>query len=232
VVFHPTGATTLKALYGEAFRAPTTLEQMLFDQTGLSRNPDIGPERIRTAEFVVEQRLGPGLHATVSAFDYRMRDLIVQVVDGAGANLSYRNLDRVTGKGLDVGVNGHFPSGVSLFANASFQHSENPATRQPLPNSPSTLLRVGASAPVAWGLRLAGTVRHDGARTSLRGASTDAYTLVDASLISGRVGSFEASLSVANLFDAAYRHPTGLEHRQVAMTQMGRTLRLSVSAHF
>ena len=76
------------------------------------------------------------------------------------------------------------------------------------------------------------TLSYDASRLTLRGGSTDAYTLVNLHYRSPDLGPLRAEVSVFNALDADFRHPGGLEHRQEGMPQDGRTLRVAVSAGF
>ena len=65
VIVSPVETTTVKVLYGKAFRATNPYE-LYYDQTGLSAGLD--PERISTREVVAEQRIGARLQVTASLF--------------------------------------------------------------------------------------------------------------------------------------------------------------------
>jgi iron complex outermembrane receptor protein len=231
LVFRAADATALKLLYGEAFRAPSVLEETAEDPDVFQRNPDLGAERIRTLEFVLDQRLSDNLHLQVSAFDYRMRDLIGQAFDVVTGKIEYRNIDRVRGRGVSAEMVGRF-NGTSVFLSGIFQRAEDHQTGIDLPNSPETLLRAGIGTRLPAGFRASLRAAYDGERALLQGGTVDGYTLVHASLSSPAFGPFQALFTVQNLFDEAYLHPTGIEHRQLGMPQDGRALRVSVSARF
>jgi iron complex outermembrane receptor protein len=77
VVYHPLRSTSLKLLYGEAFRAPGMYEIHYTDQW-YSANSDLETEKIRTSELVWEQQLTPRLTSTLSIYHYSLRQLIDQ----------------------------------------------------------------------------------------------------------------------------------------------------------
>jgi len=51
LVYSPASVTTLKLMYGEAFRAPTVSELELKNTPDLLGTPDVGPEKVRTIEL-------------------------------------------------------------------------------------------------------------------------------------------------------------------------------------
>ena len=69
-IYNPVPKTTLKLLYGQAFRAPNAYE-LFWHQTDLAKaNPALHPETNRTSEFVLEQYVGSHLQLTTTAFHY------------------------------------------------------------------------------------------------------------------------------------------------------------------
>ena len=83
VIYSPAEATTLKVLYGTAFRAPSTYE-LYFDDGGYFNKAalTLDPERMRSAEVVVEQRIGTGWQLTGSVYRYAIDNLITQKLTG------------------------------------------------------------------------------------------------------------------------------------------------------
>jgi len=232
IVFHANASTTLKALYGEAFRAPTPLEQFVEEPGIIASDASLRPERIRTAELVWEQRHSADFHTTVSVFDYRMRDLLEQVYDQTTQVLQYQNLSQMEARGVSAEARAQLGRGSSLFANWAYQRARDVGTDLVSVNSPSHLLRAGVSTRGLFGSRVSGTVHHDTSRRSIRGTQIDGFTVVNLILASPSIGGGTVSLVVRNLFDAAYAVPAGAEHRQISIPQDGRTLRIRVSLLF
>ena len=74
VVLRPFDKTTFKAIYSQAFRAPTWSETSLFNLT-VARSPGLAPERVRSIEGMAEQGIGTQ-RLRLSAFTTRWTDLI------------------------------------------------------------------------------------------------------------------------------------------------------------
>ncbi len=81
--------TTLKFLYGEAFRPPT-FRQLYVVRSGLSQfqngNPDLKPEVARTLEASLGQQVGTNSFLRVTAFASRYTDTHVTISDGPWQN--------------------------------------------------------------------------------------------------------------------------------------------------
>ena len=81
-IYNPVAATTLKFLYGKAFRAPNVNEFFYEDEGQTSKlNPDLKPEKISTYEIVCEQRFNARWHGSVAGFRNDVSDLIDQAQD-------------------------------------------------------------------------------------------------------------------------------------------------------
>ncbi len=111
---------TVKAIYSEAFRAPTFFEQNYSDM-GWIQSPDLKPEMVRSVEGAVEQRFGAN-RVRASAFRTWWSDLVLlvdatpqEVADAVAAGRLapgtteasiYKNTSRVDSYGLNADVEG------------------------------------------------------------------------------------------------------------------------------
>jgi outer membrane receptor for ferrienterochelin and colicins len=147
LIYRPIQPTTLKFLYGQAFRAPNAYERFYEDGLTQKRNPNLTPESIDTYEVVVEQELGQHFQASASGYVYFVDDLIDQVLDTDGL-LVYRNHDRVRGRGLEFEFSGRFQHGLRSRLSYSIQQSKDRDTSMQLSNSPERLLQASLVVPV------------------------------------------------------------------------------------
>ncbi len=94
--------TSIKLLYGEAFRAPSTFEQFYGSANGTSfkANPNLKPETITTYELVVERYLGNHLRAAAAGYYYTTNGLISQTVDPTDDKISFQNVENIAAKAL------------------------------------------------------------------------------------------------------------------------------------
>lgn len=95
-VWQPREGLSLKALYGEAFRAPTFVESYLFAYGGFGRgNLDNRPETIETLELAGIYRFNPRWLAQLNVYRNQIGDLL-QFVPNAAGYLEYRNQPDLT----------------------------------------------------------------------------------------------------------------------------------------
>jgi len=113
LIYAPATSTTLKFLYGEAFRAPNAYE-LYYQDGGIAQkaNPDLQPETIATYEVVLEQALRKDLRLTVAGFYYKLDDLINLVEDPDDGLLFFTNIDEVESTGGELEVERAWQSGV------------------------------------------------------------------------------------------------------------------------
>jgi outer membrane receptor for ferrienterochelin and colicins len=77
VVVTPWRGAALKAVYAEAFRAPSAYERLFFDPRGLIASPSLGPETVRSIEGSFEQRAG-AQRVLFGVFRSFWRDMVLQ----------------------------------------------------------------------------------------------------------------------------------------------------------
>ncbi|MBM4031786.1 MAG: TonB-dependent receptor [Planctomycetes bacterium] len=235
LIWQPFEATTLKALYGRAFRAPNAYE-MYYNDDGATQkgNPDLKPETIDTAELVLEQRLSEHLRLTAAAFAYRMKDIITLEEDPSDGLMVFQNGRRARAKGLEAELAGAWPCGLRARASYSLARAEDGETGQRLVNSPTHLAKLNVSVPVVRDKLFASLeLQYTSRRDTLAGRHAGAFWLANFTL-HGRdlLKGLDASLGVYNLFDRRYRDPGSREHRQDAIEQDGRTFRLQIIKRF
>lgn len=227
LVYHPTRSTTFKFLYGEAFRVPNRWEAH-YEEAGFGKvNPDLVREKIRTAELVWEQRLAGWLFATTSLYDYRMTDLIDEIVDPVDDLSTYRNVSRVNARGIEFALNARLRGGHSGYLAYALQHAHDGQTQEDLSNSPQHLVRVGVAAALPSDFVAAADVSYDHDRLTVQNTSTDGFVLANVSLRTGALlNHFRFSLAARNIFNARYQLPGGFEHVQPGIPQDGRNFRI------
>jgi len=237
VLWVPRSGTTIKLLYGSAFRAPNAYE-MFYNDNGSTQvaNPALTPETIRTYEAVLEQSVGEKVRFTVTGFNNRIRKLISQenfdpadpttplVFRNAGENWATGGEAEIEGKGFG------FEGKLSY----TYQNAENRETGEWLSNSPRQLVK-GQFSTALWEERIvpALDLRYTGPRKTLAGNLAGGYSLANLTVSARRIRpGLEVSASVYNLFDKSYADPGGGEHIQDTLPQDGRSFRVKVTAAF
>lgn len=232
IIVMPTSATTIKALYGEAFRAPSAAEADL-STTYYVSNPALKPERIRTFELTVEHRFGAPLMASGSVYSYRMRRLIDQDLLPDGS-VTYENLRKADGSGAELELDLRPDGPVSAHASWAFQRTDQRPFGDRLTNSPAQIATLSITMRTRRGLQLTGLSRYESGRQTLGGPSTPAYVRTDANITWSppRLRGAELGLRVTNAFDVAYEVPGAEEHRQNAIPQDGRAWSIRLTRRF
>ncbi len=232
LVSAPTGGTTFKAIVGEAFRSPNAYERYynVEDDSGSQlANPDLAAERIRTAEIFLGRNVGARTRVEASVFDYRLRDLITLVSDGA--TLTLENDAEASSTGAELSIRHYWPGGASVRASHAYSRVRDSRDGEAL-NAPRTVAKVLARVPVGAGLSVAADALHVGRRASKSG-HVAAYTVVGANLLWQRPGqAWSVSVGVRNLFDRDHADPVGPEFVQDAVPRRGREAAVELAWRF
>ena len=118
VVWNASPRATLKALYGQAFRAPS-LDENLLNRPGILGNPNLLPEKVGTLDLGVEFQW-TRLQAGVDYFHSKQTDCIVTVGE---LPIHYVNLGEVTFNGVEL--EGKYYFRKDFFAQGSMLYQTN-----------------------------------------------------------------------------------------------------------
>jgi outer membrane receptor for ferrienterochelin and colicins len=239
LIYDPTPGTTLKAMYGRAFRAPSLYE---------SAYPVVGEklesERLDMAELIWMQRLGNNALLTSSLYRYYVDDLIDVVNDSASITVNFRNLEKVRAQGMEATLDVRPAPRVRGYLNYSIGRAVNDETGGQLTNSPDHLLKLGLAAEVSSRVSAAAELRYESGRRTVQGMRTDPFFIANFNLEAhpfGRTGAlggfglldgFDLGLRVTNLFDTRYAYPGGTEHVQASIEQDGRAVMVRLGYEF
>jgi iron complex outermembrane receptor protein len=196
----------VKLMHGEAFRAPTFVEQYAINNPVQSGTPGIRPETIKTDELAISWQPTSDLQTNLNFFHYRMRN-IIQLVAAKMQNAGDQN-----GRGLELETAYNATDSLRLTGNYSVQHSRDSVTGLDAGLAPHRR----AFARADWRLmplwQFGTTVNHVAGRmrqpTDPRAQVPD-YTLVDLSLRRERIaGNWNASAMVCNVFNRSAWEPS------------------------
>ena len=233
LIYNPRPRTTLKLLYGQAFRPPNVYE-LYYHAPGNESNPALQPETAKTTELVWEQYFPNRVRLTITGFYYPIRGLINAQSDVATDSIRYANLDQVDIRGVDLALRKRLPLELEGGISYSFQDSRNRNTANPLTNSPRHLGQVNLSVPLLRRKLFASLdLQYVSRRRTFAGADTAAYVVPNITLYSRNwIQRWEISGSVYNLFNQKYSDPGGQEHLQDRIVQDGRRFRVKVGYRF
>ncbi|HKB07505.1 MAG TPA: TonB-dependent receptor [Candidatus Polarisedimenticolia bacterium] len=225
-ILFPADQTTLKFLFGSAFRAPTVYELYY----GSHANPDLRPESIATYEVVLEQYAHGNLRLSGSAFLYRISDL-VSVDTSSGL---FENLDHVSAQGIEIEIEKRFRSGFRLRGSSTLQEARDDVNDQPLTNSPRLLAKFSGEVPIRSERLTAGVeVQYTSRRLTLDGNYAPDFAVANLNVLSRQlVKGLDLSVGVYNLFDTTYADPGSEHHLQDTIEQDGRNFRIKLTWGF
>ena len=240
ILFMPSMESTIKVLYGRAFRAPNVRELLVdvgVDDDGgnlyTSGNPNLMPEEIDTVEVESTVGVGQRVEFRIGAFGSLVQEVIDTKTDGTGklGDNHYANLDEAELLGAEGQVEvlaGAAPSlnDWKLSVGASVLHAVDGETGNKLYGVPNFtgLGRVTWAAVdgvrVSVGGRYVGAQPRDEWTPDSRLADGEPYALIDLGvatdvLAGGRV---RVDLSIRNLLNTEYDHMIFLEDANVTTT--------------
>jgi outer membrane receptor for ferrienterochelin and colicins len=225
--------TTFKLIYGQAFRAPNAYEQ-IYVAPGFKSNLTLDPEKITTYEAVIERTLGKNLRASMAGYYYTIDGLISQGEDPADGLLVFTNTESIAAKGIELGLDGHWRSGLVGRLSYAIQKTNNHDTGRQLTNSPQHMAKWNVIVPLLSDKLFAGIeARYLSSRVTLKGKNAGDYFVTNLTLFSHNVFSgAEMSASIYNLFGERYGDPGSEEHAQDTIRQNGRTFMLRLKYAF
>jgi outer membrane receptor protein involved in Fe transport len=221
VVFNPSRSSTIKVLYGQAYRAPDVYEREAYGH-GVSNT--LKPEKVRTAELVVEQKLNDSFAMFGSLFANKAEALI-GVVGADGITFEYANDSSAQhANGSEVQIDYRAPSGLWGYASWSTVRVTDEDPGELIANVPRNLLRFGVSSNPAARLHGGIDLIYETSRTTIDGGRTSPFLVANATSSFALTKRLRAGLTVRNLFDRHYSTPVGAEFRSPSMQQDGRTV--------
>jgi len=231
LIYRPRSRTTLKYIYGEAFRVPNVFE-MYYSAFPEVPNPALRPERIRGNEVVWEQGVTKHAWITTSVFYNRIYGL---VTDGPTANggIMFRNLQDVRSVGAELEVRGQLPHGLEGAASYSFQETKDIGTGELLSNSPRNLAKLRLSQPVLHrNMFVSLDAQYRSRIQSLDSGTVSPFTVVNLNLLGRNLRRrLDLSAGIYNLLNRRYFDPPSNENLQLPIPQDGRSFRIGLTWH-
>lgn len=149
LAYRPDERQSLKLMWARSFRSPN-LNERFYEDGGVSQlsNTGLKPERLNSVEAAWELLLRSGHALSANAYATRMNRLIEQVplTDEPDGVTQYRNVGRVTLRGLDLGVEQRDAEGWRWRASASWMDARDDAGAR-LSNSPRWMAKGHVVSP-------------------------------------------------------------------------------------
>jgi len=232
LIWNITPASTWKALYGRASRAPNVFEHD-FSYVNQVANAALDGENIDTFELGFDHRATDGLALRASVYRWAMRKLITLETDPATGLAQYQNGETVHADGVELSAIQTWAWRGRLRGSASYQHPRG-SNDSVILNSPAWLGKLNYSQPVAaLGLSIGYELRYASKRVALDGTNVDGYWLSNLNLATDKLAKgLDVSLGLYNLFDTKYAYPGSRNNWQNALEQDGRSVRAQLSFGF
>lgn len=234
LIYSPFARTTVKFLFGTAFRPPNGYELYYSDGNTQKTNHDLHEETSTNYELILEQNLGKRFRGTLSGYYTRIRNMITLVVDPADDLLVFRNIGRAELKGMELELDKKWENGVNGRLSYSFQEARDLMAGDRLPNSARHLVKLNLLFPlIEERLFLGVEEQYTSRKKTLAGNQTGDFFITNVTLFSRNLlKNLELSGSVYNLFNRKYFVPAGGEHLQNNIEQDGRTFRVKATWRF
>jgi outer membrane receptor for ferrienterochelin and colicins len=234
LIYSPWTHTTIKLIYGKAFRTPNVYELYFYDENTSEASLTLQPEKIQASEIIIEEYIGKDLLISVSGFYYKIKDLISQQTDPVDGLLFFKNVESVHASGIACEIKKKYESGLEGRISYSFQETRDEQTDRILTNSPKHLAKANMIVPfIKEKLFLGIEEQYMSKRRTPEDRETDAFFITNLTLYSRELmKGMELSGSVYNLFDETYGDPVGAELRQDTIEQDGRSFRIKLTYRF
>ncbi len=234
VMYLPNSRTSLKYIFGHAFRAPDAYDQYYIDQIDINTaNRDLKPEDIHSHTVTFEQRLKPWLGLAVDGFFNQLDNIIEQQQDSASGITHFVNGPGDRGTGFEFELNAKRSSGWAGRASYTFVSTQEEATGTTVNNSPSHLAKLNATIPFSKRAFLGAELLYTGAQQNYQRIPIHSSFLSNLTLSTRPLwGGWQFSASCYNCFNQAWATPTGPDLTPPAVRQDGRGYRFKISYRF
>lgn len=235
LIWHPFKKTTLKGLYGQAYRAPNMFELSYGTAaSGFRPNPNLHPEKVKSYEIVLEQVLTSQWRLNASVFYNRIDGLISQGEDLTTGELFFENEGLAETKGGSMELEANLPKGIKARGSYTLQRTTDVVTGEPFSNSPELLAKLNVMFPIYRDKVFSGIeLQYSSETENARHQPTNGYVVANWTLFSRELAkNLEISAGVYNVFDKKYGYPSRPGNLQESIIQDGRTFRVKLTYRF
>ncbi len=224
----------LKLLFATAFRAPNFFELFTANNPVLLGNPNLDPEKINTFEIGLGYNFNKHIKGNVNYFYNRIRDRIVRAPVRTGRQIKNSGGARIYG--VEAEIKANFGNDNYVFANYTFQDSEETRNRNRLPDVPEHSANLGINVGLWKYINANATTLISGPRPREGGdtrGNLPSQALVNLTFIGKNfLDNFEIKGSVFNLFDKSYDDPAPKNTVATDYPQQGRSFIIELQFKF
>ncbi len=199
-----------KLMYGQAFRAPSFLEQKQQNSQLFVGNPSLKPENIETVELAFDYRPIENLRLASNFYFYEIEDLIATSLGGATVP-TVNNSEGQTGVGTEFEWDWQFHEQWNLKGNYAWQYARNEETKGRVIGVPEHQIYVAAAWQFLPKWQLQTQFNWVGHRLNFEGSTNSElkdYETIDITINSKRFfGYVDFSASARNVLDSHGKEP-------------------------
>ncbi|HKW98789.1 MAG TPA: TonB-dependent receptor [Bryobacteraceae bacterium] len=225
LVYQASAKSSYKFLVGRAFRNPNAYEEFYADGISQVTNWFLRPEKADTYEVSAEHRFTSAISGLVTAYHYRLGDLIQATTLDSGMT-QYQNVARSHASGVEGEFSAKPLGPLETTASLAVERAGFDEDHDAPGNSPRTIGKLRAALPLAKNkLKAAAAVQYLSSRYTMTDAVVPSYWLADLTFTTNRLHpDFDLQFGVRNLFNRAYYDPVGVGLPEDRILEDGRAL--------
>lgn len=228
LVWQLTSKTNARLTYGQAFRAPSFVQQYIKNNPGQQGNPNLVPEDIETWEAGLSWQNQKAM-AGLTLYYSRLNNLI----DIPAASIQFQNLGKATAHGLEIEASLQLKSGTNLVSNYSYSDVDYSGLTPSL-LSPQHQFNLSLNVPVTevvnWNI-------HTHWQSDTLRSSGDTRPVIESSWVlnttlSVKSGAWDINIGIYNLSDSKSATPAPINTIVNDFTAPGRSFVIGVQYKF
>lgn len=240
LIWQAQAETTLKLLWGSAYRPPNLFEAANIPATispnNIEQQKTVNSETVDSFELTLDHLLTPTTRLVSSLYHYQLYRFLNLSYPAGDGPFYYANSGRIRGKGVELSAEQRFDSGIRAVLSYTFQ-DVLADTGQRLTNSPSHMAKLHFSMPIfdeRWRLGLENLYTSErGTNSYLSGyGSARDFLLTNLTVNADLEKWLQISAGVYNLFDSRYADPLPFHYGPGSMPQDGVSFRLKLNLRF
>ena len=144
IIWHPVERLDVKALYSQAFRAPS-INELGLKHDAMAGNPNLVPEKVNTMDIGMNYQ-GDKIHLGINFFDSKMTDIIIQDRSGKFPVPTYDNIGEVSIQGVELEGKYYLSRKWFLMGSMLYQTSEDKAGNENV----TPIANLGAKTGISY----------------------------------------------------------------------------------
>ena len=230
-MYFPTATTSLKYIFGHAFRVPDPYDEFYVDDVDITAtNKSLKPENINAHTLLFEHAFNGKVKGMASGFANTLNQVIKEQQDTLTGGTHFANESGDTGRGAEVELIAAYPSGWQARTSYTFERTQQKQTGATVMNSPAHLAKFNGVAPIKPGGFFGAELLFTGSQPNYLGQRIGSSFLVNATVSTRTFANgLQLSASCYNTMDRRWATPTGPELAGAATQQDGRTVRFRLT---